>query len=92
MTEQIAEAMRGALALGYAVAGLFFASFWRDTRDRLFGLFALAFVTLALSQAGLVLAGTPERRDPLYWVRLCGFAVILFAIWDKNRSRARAKP
>ena len=87
----IGQGMRGALALGFGVAGLFFLRFWRDTRDRLFGLFALAFFTLALSQAGLVIAGTAERRDPLYWVRLAAFAVILLAIWDKNRTRGPAK-
>ena len=86
--EDVGQAMRGALALGFGVAGLFFLRFWKDTTDRLFGLFAAAFFTLALSQIGLVLAGTPERRDPFYWARLCAFAVILFAIWDKNRARS----
>ena len=89
--EHLDQVMRGALAAGYAVVGLFFLRFWRDTRDRLFGLFAAAFFILVLSQAGLAIAGTPERRDPLYWVRLCAFALILSAIWDKNRPRGEAR-
>ena len=30
----------GAIVMGYAVAGLFFLRFWRETRDRLFLIFA----------------------------------------------------
>jgi hypothetical protein len=78
----------GAIAAGYAAAGLFFLRFWRDTRDRLFALFAVAFLVLSVNRvAGGLLAG-PDR-DPVYWVRFAAFAVILAAIVDKNRSAAR---
>ena len=30
--------------------------------------------------------------DHLYWVRLIAFGIILYAIWDKNRSRGAAPP
>ena len=78
----------GAIAAGYAVAGVFFLRFWRETRDRLFALFALAFFVLA---ANRVVGGMlPEPyRDPVYWVRFAAFAVILVAIVDKNRSSGR---
>jgi hypothetical protein len=78
----------GAVAMGFAVAALFFLRFWRDTRDRLFALFALAFTVLAVNRVGLALVGT-GGRDSLYWVRLLAFALILAAVWDKNRP-ARA--
>ena len=39
----------GLLSAGYAVAGVFFLSFWRRTRDSLFAVFAVAFWLMALS-------------------------------------------
>jgi hypothetical protein len=78
----------GALAMGFGVAGLFFLRFWRDTRDRLFAFFALAFFVLAVNRVGTALYPDPaDRGDYLYWVRLIAFLVILLAIIDKNRSR-----
>ena len=56
----------GAMAMGYAVAGLFFLRFWRDARDRLFGLFALAFGSGWLEQnrgAAVVVAPAVTLRD-----------------------------
>lgn len=85
--EDLQQVIRGAVALGFAVAGLFFLRFWRDTRDRLFGLFALAFFTLAGNRVGIALLNEHGNSDRLYWVRLIAFGVILYAIWDKNRSR-----
>jgi hypothetical protein len=84
------QLVSGAILMGYLVAGLFFLRFWRDTRDRLFGLFALAFAILAANRVGLaLLAESDARGDHLYWVRLLAFTVILVAIWDKNRPRGR---
>jgi hypothetical protein len=78
----------GAIAAGYAVAGLFFLRFWRDTRDRLFVLFAVAFFVLAANRVVGGLLAEPDR-DPIYWVRFAAFAVILVAVVDKNRSAGR---
>ena len=84
---------QGAIAAGYAVAGAFFLRFWRDTRDRLFALFALAFLALAANRAALVWL-TPDdeqaRGSPLYWVRFAAFALFLAAVVDKNRAGRRA--
>ena len=83
MTQLVA----GALTMGYLVAGLFFLKFWRDVRDRLFLLFAVAFGLLALQRAMLALvADTPEAALPLYGLRLLAFLIIIAAIVDKNRS------
>ena len=75
----------GAIAAGYAVSGVFFLRFWRDTRDRLFALFAVAFLVLAVNRVvgGLL---PPADRHSIYWVRFAAFAVLLLAIVDKNRS------
>lgn len=80
----------GALALGYSVVCLFFLKFWRDVRDRLFLLFAVAFGMLAVQRLALAaVADTPEAALPLYGLRLLAFLIIAAAILDKNRSEAR---
>lgn len=80
----------GAIVMGYAVAGLFFLRFWRETRDRLFLIFSGAFWILGIQR--LVLAFTRdmvEDHTALYLVRLFAFLLILAAIVDKNRSGAQ---
>ncbi len=80
--------MEGAIVLGFAAAGLFFLRFWRETRDRLFLLFGLAFFILAVNRVGLALAVLSEaNHHGLYWVRFLAYSLILLAIVDKNRSR-----
>ena len=74
----------GVLVTGYAVAGLFFLRFWRQSRDRLFGYFASAFFLLAIQR---VLIATSEPTTAVYGVRLLAFVLILWAIIDKNRGR-----
>ena len=77
----------GAIAMGYLVAGLFFLKFWRDVRDRLFLLFAVAFGLLAVQRVALAtVADTAEAALPLYGLRLFAFVIIAAAIVDKNRS------
>lgn len=87
----IAEFFRGAIAMGMAVAGLFFLRFWRETRDRLFGFFALAFVLLSANS--LLLVCMEDGRETTlapYLVRLLAFGIILAAIVDKNTRRAQS--
>jgi hypothetical protein len=43
----------GAIAMASAVVALFFLRFWRDTGDRLFAMFALAFLLLGITRLGL---------------------------------------
>ena len=79
--------MSGAILMGYAVCALFFVRFWRQTGDRLFFVFALAFGLLALQRLALALSEPhDEWRTGLYMVRLLAFLLILGAIVDKNRS------
>jgi hypothetical protein len=83
----------GAIAMGFAVAALIFLRFWRDTRDRLFAFFALAFLVLAVNRLGTGLYPEfAERGDHLYWVRFFAFLMILLAIVDKNRTRTPPPP
>jgi quinol-cytochrome oxidoreductase complex cytochrome b subunit len=81
----------GMIAMGYSAAALFFLRFWRRTHDRLFAIFALAFVILALQQLGLAIMGKPtEQHTYLYMVRLVAFLLIIAAIIDKNRKRTKS--
>lgn len=81
--------LRGALVIGCAVAGLFFTRFYRQTRDRLFLFFAAAFWVLGLNWVMLAFYRVAqETRHDAFVVRLVAFAIILFAIVDKNRGRA----
>ena len=80
----------GAIVMGYWVAGLFFFHFWRQSRDRLFASFGAAFWVLGAQR--LALATSVEwawGTTWLYVVRLAAFLLILWAIVDKNRARAR---
>jgi hypothetical protein len=78
--------LQGAVAMGCAIVGLFFLRFWRDSRDRLFMLFALAFWALAASYVLLgVISFATEFRVYVFVVRLAAFCLILYGIFDKNR-------
>ena len=89
MTTILAVLIAGALAAGYAVAGLFFLRFWSRTRDRLFLMFAVAFWLLSVQRiATVVTASWLEDSTSLYVLRLVAFLIILVAIIDKNRGGA----
>jgi hypothetical protein len=77
----------GLLAAGYLVAALFFLRFWRDSRDRLFAMFAAAFVLLTVQRVLLALeVSLYEDAVWSYVIRLVAFLLILWAIVDKNRG------
>ncbi len=71
------------------VIALFFFRYWRQTRDRLFLMFAAGFLTFAVSRLILAfLDEGDEGRVFVYAFRLLAFALILAAIIDKNRAQA----
>jgi peptidoglycan/LPS O-acetylase OafA/YrhL len=87
MGDTLTGLVSGLLVMGYAVAGLFFLRFWRETRDRLFAIFAGAFWLLALQRLLLALFQNPDSEQLwLYGIRLLAFILILAAIIDKNRA------
>ena len=78
----------GAVAMASLVAALFFVRFWRDTGDRFFLLFALAFGLDALTRALLGTIAFSQEEEPLfYMLRLVTFVIIIIAVVDKNRKR-----
>jgi hypothetical protein len=86
------EFLSGAITLGFLVGAGFFVRFWRQTDDRLFLAFAIAFVLLALNQAlSQWLGAADERVAYTYLLRVLGFALILAAIIDKNLAQSAKK-
>jgi hypothetical protein len=85
--EAVSVFLYGASAVAAATAGLFFLRFWRDTRDRFFAYFALAFWAFAFNSVGLALTRSlDEARTYFYLVRLVAFLLIIWAVVDKNRA------
>ncbi len=79
--------LNGAVAMACLASALFFLRFWKQSRDRLFSFFSLAFVLMAVNAvAAALLDVADERRHFIYVVRLIAFLLILYAIWDKNRA------
>lgn len=76
----------GALMMGYALTALFFLRFWAASKDRLFGMFSLAFVLLAVQRCAITMTREMmEDQTIFYLLRLAAFIVIIVAIVDKNR-------
>jgi hypothetical protein len=88
--------LSGVLVTGYAVIGLFFLRFWKQSRDRLVLFFALAFCMLAVQRLALTVSlpfalfqneEGAEGHLAFYLMRLAAYVLILLAILDKNRRR-----
>jgi hypothetical protein len=82
----------GAILTASVIISLFFLRFWRSTGDRFFLFFALSFLIDALSRAFAVGSTHLNDETPGYYVlRLIAYALIVFAILDKNRPRDKDK-
>ena len=90
MRPQLIVFLQGICVAAAAAIGLIFLRFWRDTRDRLFGYFAIGFWLLAASWMLLGVANpSAESRPYIYGLRLIAFLLIISAIVDKNRGSSR---
>lgn len=82
--------LAGAIAMASATISLFFFRFWRSTRDRFFLFFGMSFLLEAANRILLALTNLHGEDAPAYYlIRLVAYALILFAIVDKNRGRPR---
>lgn len=78
----------GAVAMASLVACLFFFRFWRETKDRFFLLFAVAFGVDAITRTVLAVGDIAQEQEPFFYLaRLLTFLLIILAIIDKNRTR-----
>ena len=90
LLENLNYFINGAVMFAFLIAGLFFLRFWRKTRDRLFLLFAASFFVLGVNRLSLSMTQPEnEARNVFYIIRLIAFALILYAIIDKNRATKR---
>jgi hypothetical protein len=81
--------INGAIAMACSAIGMFFLKFWKNTRDRLFALFAVAFWLLALDRIVIDIIGQSNTSSPEeYLLRLGAFLVIIVAIIEKNRKKS----
>jgi hypothetical protein len=88
MNSDLSSLFLGAIAMASMVAALFFLKFWRQTRDGLFLLFALAFGVDAAMRLLLGLSDVSAEWEPFFYTaRLVSFGLIIVAIVQKNRQR-----
>jgi uncharacterized membrane protein HdeD (DUF308 family) len=81
------QLLLGAIAMASLTIGLFFLRFWKNTRDRFFLFFAVAFTLEGINRVILGLnQGSSEFEPIIYSVRLVSFIIILIAIVDKNMA------
>lgn len=77
--------LSGAFMMGLAVSGLIFLRSWKETGERLFLSFGIAFFLLAVERIPLAL--NHRMKEPgsfVYVIRLAAFLIILQAILKKN--------
>jgi len=80
------EMLLGAIAVASFVVGLFFLRYWLSTGDRFFLWFMLSFWLEAANRVGMGLARSWSEDSPVHYVvRLLSYALILVAIWGKNK-------
>ena len=71
------------------VSGAIFLRYWRESRDMLFALFAIAFALLGLSWALLSIVDPVGEANPyIYGLRLVAFMLLIAAVIQKNRESA----
>lgn len=78
----------GAVAMASVVAGVFFLRFWRDTSDVFFLLFGIAFILDAVARLALASGVSDDVKAVCLTARLVTYALILVAIFLKNRPKA----
>lgn len=77
----------GVIVTASLTAAGFFWRFYRQTRDRLFLAFSLAFCIEGINRIAFLWVDEPSEGSPaIYMVRLVAFLLILGAIIAKNRT------
>lgn len=85
MTTSLHPIILGAVAMASVIAALFFLKFWRQSGDRLFIWFAIAFAIDAVTRLLLALTDVSSEQEPFFYLaRLTTFCAIIFAVVQKN--------
>jgi hypothetical protein len=82
--------LRGAIAMGHAVAGLIFLRYYVRSRDAFFLMFSIAFFAFGGSRVAMLFLYDPMEQHYLYWVRFVAYLLILAAIVVKNLPQKRS--
>lgn len=81
------DILTGAIAMASLTISLFFLRFWRTSRDRLFLFFSMSFFIEGLNRLSFASWQTGTEDQPeFYLVRLLSYALIVYAILEKNRA------
>lgn len=84
--------LSGVVATLAIVIAACFARSYAMRRDRLFAYFTTAFALFGTTAVAMGIRDRPEIDEPLaYLPRLAVFAIILLAIFEKNRQQAVAR-
>lgn len=85
MIDPLNDLLSGAIAMASLTIALFFIRFWRSSADRFFLWFALSFAIQGVHRLYAVLRDQGGEDSPLhYLIRLLAYALILWAILEKN--------
>lgn len=85
------DLLLGAVITASMIAALFFLRFWRSSGDRFFLFFALSFLIDGLDRLWQASTASSEDSPVYYLIRLLTYALILYAIIDKNRPSDKDK-
>ncbi|HZW20341.1 DUF5985 family protein [Noviherbaspirillum sp.] len=82
--------LAGAIAMASLTVSLFFFRFWRSTGDRFFLYFAMSFMLEGVNRIILCFTDMQSEDTFVYYtIRLAAYALILFAILEKNWYRRK---
>lgn len=82
----------GAIAMASLVISMVFTRYWRNTGDRFFLYFALSFGIEGAHRIYSSIARSMNEESALhYLIRLVAYGLILWAIFEKNWPRGKAK-
>ena len=81
----MSDFLQGGTMVGAFAIALFFLRYWKDTSDRLFAAFAVAFTLFGTSRIALHLIDVEsEARVWVFGLRALAFMTIIAAVVDKN--------
>lgn len=81
--------LSGGIMVASWICALFFFRFWTRAQDRLFLYFGVAFLVFGAERLAILMSSNPNSESSalLYLMRLVGFVLILWAIFEKNLRR-----
>jgi uncharacterized membrane protein YoaK (UPF0700 family) len=89
--QRVESFMSGMAMMGFIIAGLFFFRFWSRTRDRLFAIFGVAFLLMAVNEAFVDVSGSPTNEVVLaYVLRIIAFLMLIVGIVAKNLEERKS--